>query len=67
MNHSSTDVIELVRKGSSPPYRPEIPNNAIEIEPTMVDFMKTCWEEHPDDRPTFTAAKSYIRKNCKGM
>ncbi|KAL5017257.1 hypothetical protein ScPMuIL_006846 [Solemya velum] len=61
------DVIERVREGSSPPFRPEIPGDAMNVNQMTVEFMQNCWAEQPEYRPTFSAAKSHMRQNYRGM
>ncbi len=48
---SYTAIMEAVKEGSNPPYRPNIDAQACSKE--WVDLVKDCWKELPEDRPTF--------------
>ncbi|VDI06466.1 atrial natriuretic peptide receptor B [Mytilus galloprovincialis] len=54
---SSKEIINRVRKGEDPPYRPLIPDNS-NIPDKAYNLMTSCWNENPDFRPDF----SNIRK-----
>ncbi|XP_052072902.1 atrial natriuretic peptide receptor 1-like [Mytilus californianus] len=54
---SSKEIINRVRKGEDPPYRPLIPDNS-NIPDKAYNLMTSCWNENPDFRPEF----SNIRK-----
>ena len=45
----------MVVRGGLIPYRPEIPKETTEtdIDLGMIELMKQCWEETPEQRPDF--------------
>lgn len=51
------EIINRVRKGEDPPYRPFIPEDSI-VPDRALNLMTSCWSEIPDNRPDF----SNIRK-----
>ncbi|KAF8795122.1 Atrial natriuretic peptide receptor 1 like protein [Argiope bruennichi] len=62
---SAEDIIDRIRMGTTPPYRPELAHD--ECPPDMLDLIKKCWEENPDDRPSFPEIKQKMKKITKGM
>ena len=65
------EVIDNVKKGTEPPYRPEIPKSITSPDSDNIDLVKQlmirCWEEQPEDRPeSFSAVKHELRKINKG-
>ena len=73
--HTSADIVGRVKAVESPPYRPDIPGNASSIgESGVVDLMKRCWGESPEQRPSFDdvlktldrsgRARYFRRENC---
>ncbi|GIY26309.1 atrial natriuretic peptide receptor 1 [Caerostris darwini] len=61
----SQDIVDRIRMGGTPPYRPEIAQD--ECPPDMLDLIKKCWEETPDERPSFPEIKHKLKKITKGM
>ena len=66
--HSSTDVVFMVAKGGTNPYRPKIPESTDEdeINLDMVNLMTECWKENPEQRPGFINVLSKIKDINKG-
>ena len=46
-----TEIIEQVRAGFDPPYRPIMPKTSTLHEQDTVRVMQECWDEDPDRRP----------------
>ncbi|GFV90479.1 atrial natriuretic peptide receptor 1 [Trichonephila clavipes] len=59
------DIIDRLRRGTTPPYRPEIAYD--ECPSDMLDLIKKCWDENPEARPTFPEIKHKLKKITKGM
>jgi len=60
-----TDVIHRVRNGESIPFRPHLPE-ATELGKSMLDLIKTCWSEAPEQRPAFATIRGSLRKITGG-
>ncbi|XP_067133555.1 atrial natriuretic peptide receptor 1-like [Centruroides vittatus] len=59
------DILEKVKMGTTPPFRPELsPEDATS---DILDLMRRCWAEQPDDRPTFQEIKSQLKQITKGI
>ncbi|XP_053133430.1 atrial natriuretic peptide receptor 1 isoform X2 [Hemicordylus capensis] len=60
MDLSPKEVIERVKSGECPPFRPSVnlPGNLEEV----VFLMQRCWAEDPQERPDFHHIKSMLRK-----
>ncbi|XP_031556270.1 atrial natriuretic peptide receptor 1-like [Actinia tenebrosa] len=54
-------IVEKVRAGEFPPFRPVVPNLISGAE-ELRDMMKQCWQEEPNDRPDFNEIKKSINK-----
>ncbi|CEF69663.1 Atrial natriuretic peptide receptor 1 [Strongyloides ratti] len=55
------EIIYLVKRGSSPPNRPEIiPHQNIEINSAFLILIKDCWNERPQDRPEIKNIKRIV-------
>ncbi|XP_053378037.1 atrial natriuretic peptide receptor 1-like [Mercenaria mercenaria] len=61
---TSTDIIENVKLGRTPPFRPELPSS-VECSSDLVDIMVSCWAEKPESRPSFDVIDSYLKKTLK--
>ncbi|KAI0234902.1 Atrial natriuretic peptide receptor 1, partial [Lamellibrachia satsuma] len=59
------DVISRVRNGESTPYRPQL-SELTNMGPIIVDFVKQCWDEVPENRPTFAQIRPFLRKEAGG-
>ncbi|GFU21411.1 atrial natriuretic peptide receptor 1 [Nephila pilipes] len=62
---SPEDIIDRVRMGTTPPYRPEIAHDECPLD--MLDLIKKCWDENPEARPNFSEIKHKLKKITKGM
>lgn len=59
------EILDRVRMGIIPPYRPEVvspdcPNNLTKV-------VQACWQEDPSHRPDFTKLKGVMRKISQGI
>uniref|UniRef100_A0A914XGJ1 Guanylate cyclase n=2 Tax=Plectus sambesii TaxID=2011161 RepID=A0A914XGJ1_9BILA len=63
-NMTDDDVVYRVLKGERPPFRPiiNLPANT-DVNPTIVNLIRDCWSENPEDRPSM----KMIRTVFKGM
>ena len=52
----SHEIIHYVRKRCIPPFRPHV-SLKIGLDNRLVNLMKSCWSESPEDRPTFRQIK----------
>jgi len=57
-------VAEVKRRGSKL-CRPVIFPNANEMPSAVVKLMEMCWNDTENERPTFKAIRSYIKKNIQ--
>jgi len=44
-----------VSGGETPPFRPPIPPDDIATNAQLLQLMRDCWDEHPAQRPDFSA------------
>jgi len=49
----------------SVPFRPQLPEN-LELGKTLVDVIRSCWQENPEQRPTFQQIRTTLRKMTEG-
>ena len=64
LNICSTDLIEKVKTGSSPPFRPHVPADAF-TSSEVKNIMNMCWAEKPEDRPSVKTVMSKIKRLMK--
>lgn len=57
-------VIEQVAAGKSPYYRPLV--DPSEVDETLLDLMRICWEEIPEFRPNFPTIRDCLKKMNSG-
>ncbi|BFZ15498.1 hypothetical protein BsWGS_18537 [Bradybaena similaris] len=59
---SIEEILEKVRYGSSPPFRPtvEVPVKLADIK----TLMEACWGENPKDRPSAQAVKTALKRTA---
>ncbi|XP_077865380.1 atrial natriuretic peptide receptor 1-like [Saccoglossus kowalevskii] len=57
---SVKEIIERIKKGESPPFRPQIDRNLYPNE--VRNLMESCWEENPSLRPNINAISATIKK-----
>ncbi|XP_054706335.1 atrial natriuretic peptide receptor 1-like [Uloborus diversus] len=62
---STEDILDRIRMGTRPPFRPEIGSD--ECPADMLDLIRQCWEENPEYRPTFPEIKQKLKRITKGM
>ena len=55
-----------MKKGETPPYRPKCTKCEDDTENQLVELMKKCWEEDPDDRPSIDSVKRKLKVIYKG-
>ena len=56
------EIIERVKEGEVPPYRPIVTQFITEVG-ELHDLMKLCWAEDPDKRPDFHEIKKIVFKS----
>ena len=62
-----SDIVDRVRKGLSPPYRPVLQDTPEDTPPSIVTMMTECWEEDPNQRPSFNDCLKKIKNTTKGQ
>ncbi|KAG8179782.1 hypothetical protein JTE90_002822 [Oedothorax gibbosus] len=62
---SPEDIIDRLRMGGNPVYRPEIAED--ECPTDMLELIRSCWEENPDTRPIFPEVKQKLKRITKGV
>ncbi|RWS29140.1 atrial natriuretic peptide receptor 1-like protein [Leptotrombidium deliense] len=58
------EILDKLKIGTVPPFRPEVASDECPVE--MLDLMKVCWAENPNERPDFPWIKARLRKITKG-
>ena len=56
-----TDIVQHVRAGLDPPFRPLLPEVSDPKERETVKLMVECWSENPSDRPDLVKILSKLR------
>ena len=60
-------LVERVKFAEDPPHRPALPNSEKEeMSQRIVDMMKSCWQEIPEQRPSFAEIKHILQSINKG-
>ena len=59
-------MVELVSAGGDKTFRPDISDIGEEIKPVIIEEVKKCWEENPDNRPNFPHIVKTIKDLNKG-
>ncbi|XP_076352674.1 atrial natriuretic peptide receptor 1-like [Tachypleus tridentatus] len=59
------EILDRVRMGTTPPYRPEIAYDECSAE--LMDLVRACWSELPGCRPSFADIKVQFKKITKGV
>ncbi|XP_076356686.1 atrial natriuretic peptide receptor 1-like [Tachypleus tridentatus] len=54
------EILNRVRMGTTPPYRPEIAYDECSAE--LMDLLRACWSELPGCRPSFADIKVQFKK-----
>ncbi|XP_070536381.1 atrial natriuretic peptide receptor 1-like isoform X2 [Ptychodera flava] len=60
MTLSPRDIVEKVKEGEDPPFRPVVGDGECPREADVL--MTRCWAEEPADRPDISNIKSIVRK-----
>ncbi|CAG9865362.1 unnamed protein product [Phyllotreta striolata] len=64
------DIIECVKKdGQADPFRPDIDalyDSEIGCDEYVLQCMKDCWSENPDERPDFVAVRTRLKRMKDG-
>lgn len=55
-----TEIIENVKNGLKPAFRPTIDEGM--GDEAVIHMMKRCWNEDPAERPDFSTLKTTIRR-----
>ena len=63
-NCSAAEIIEFVKQQRTTPFRPTFDADTPDTEPGMFRLMTSCWEEDPDERPSFSdVIKTIVKIN----
>ena len=60
-----SEILDLVIKGEEPPFRPQLPKYE-KGEEGMVELMRDCWKEDPNERPDTEDIKKRLKSLNKG-
>lgn len=60
------EILDKVRLGGIPPYRPDIGAEDCVECPELLSLVRSCWSESPYDRPSFGRIKLTLKKITKG-
>ncbi|XP_014674537.1 PREDICTED: atrial natriuretic peptide receptor 2-like [Priapulus caudatus] len=57
------DAISRIRNGEAKPFRPTLTDMTLadELNHRILSLLRTCWDEIPDGRPTFTQIRKELR------
>lgn len=68
-NIDAEQVLDQIRMGIKPePIRPYIPNYVIqEVDPKLIELMRTCWSEEPTMRPNLVQIRNSLRRITRGI
>ncbi|PBC26770.1 Atrial natriuretic peptide receptor [Apis cerana cerana] len=61
---TSQEIVSRVAASETPPFRPEVAPK--DCPPDILSLMEKCWNEIPEERPTFHAIRETIRGIMKG-
>lgn len=65
-SYEPNEILDRVRMGGSPPFRPTI--GQIEDCPrNLIKLMEMCWNEDPEERPSFMRIKPIFKKISNGL
>ncbi|XP_075678607.1 atrial natriuretic peptide receptor 1-like [Dermatophagoides pteronyssinus] len=56
-------IIQQLKLGGQTPYRPNVDQR--ECAPELIELLQQCWDENPQNRPTFSTIRTQIRKLSK--
>lgn len=56
-------IIQQLKLGGATPYRPNVDQR--ECLPELNELLALCWDENPNNRPTFSIIRNTIRKIAK--
>ncbi|RWS16378.1 atrial natriuretic peptide receptor 1-like protein [Dinothrombium tinctorium] len=59
-----TYEVERIRVGTTPPFRPEISRS--DCPGDLLDIVHQCWEENPQQRPSFPSIRSALKRSNMG-
>lgn len=64
LNFLYLDIINCVKVANTPYFRPEIP---LESPANRIrDLLEKCWDENPDQRPSFSAVQGMFKRAVGG-
>lgn len=63
------EILDQLRMGIQPePIRPYIPNYVLQdIDPKLIELLRTCWAETPASRPTLAQVRNSLRRITRGV
>ncbi|XP_071965376.1 speract receptor-like isoform X2 [Antedon mediterranea] len=64
---SIEDIIEKVKDGSEPPYRPDISDCNESAPECVLTVIRKSWQEHPEERPNFLEIRELLKPLQKGL
>ncbi|KAI1290266.1 Atrial natriuretic peptide receptor 1 [Halotydeus destructor] len=64
---SPDEILNLIRMGLDPPFRPFLPQASEDISPEILDLTAKCWRENPDERPSFPAIRVLLKSLTKSF
>uniref|UniRef100_A0A0N5AKU2 guanylate cyclase n=1 Tax=Syphacia muris TaxID=451379 RepID=A0A0N5AKU2_9BILA len=57
---SAEEIVYNVKRGRPPYARPKLEVNTEDFSPMILQLIRDCWSEHPDDRPTTKIIRKYF-------
>ncbi|KAI6240322.1 Guanylate cyclase [Aphelenchoides fujianensis] len=64
---SDEEIVRKVARGNYPPTRPSMEVDLVnEIEPELLNLVRSCWAENPNERPKIDAIRSFLISQILG-
>ena len=60
-----SDIVERVRKGDNPPFRPRLTADLVE-HPQFLEMTRQAWDENPLNRGKFSDCLKSLKQMNKG-
>ena len=64
--YSAKNIVHFIHKRCIPPLRPLVRLSA-GMDGRLLDLMRSCWDENPQERPTIGQVKNQLRTVMKGV
>lgn len=55
-----------MKEKTKTPFRPSLPQLELDVEPQIVQLMKNCWQENPEERPDMVGVMRQLMAMTKG-